>query len=70
VSPAFVAAMQNVLDLYAEAYDPDYPVVGFHERQLIAETPTPLPAHLTDRSAMTTSTSATAPATSSPPSSR
>jgi hypothetical protein len=46
VSPAFVAAMEDVLDLYAEPYDPQRPVVGFDERplQLIAETRTPLPA--------------------------
>jgi hypothetical protein len=38
--------MEDVLDLYAEPYDPEYPVVGFDERplQLIAETRTPLPA--------------------------
>ena len=46
MSPAFVAAMEDVLDLYAEPYDPAYPVVGFDERpvQLVAETRTPLPA--------------------------
>ena len=46
MSPAFVAAMEDVLDLYAEPYDPEYPAVGFDERplQLIAETRTPLPA--------------------------
>ena len=46
VSPACVAAMEDVLDLYAEAYDADRPVVGFDERplQLVAETRTPLPA--------------------------
>ena len=46
MSPAFVAAMEDVLDLYAESYAPEYPVVGFDERplQLIAETRTPLPA--------------------------
>src|SRR5919204_5196741 len=46
VSPAFVAAMEDVLDLYAEPYDPDRLVVGFDERplQLVAETRTPLPA--------------------------
>ena len=46
MSPAFVAAMEDVLDLYAESYDPEYPVVGFDERplQLVAETRTPLPA--------------------------
>jgi DDE superfamily endonuclease len=45
VSPAFVAAMEDVLDLYAEPYDPGRPVVGFDERplQLVAETRTPLP---------------------------
>jgi hypothetical protein len=38
--------MEDVLDLYAEPYDPEYPAVGFDERplQLIAETRTPLPA--------------------------
>lgn len=46
MSPAFVAAMEDVLDLYAEPYDPASPVVGFDERplQLTAETRTPLPA--------------------------
>jgi hypothetical protein len=46
VSSAFVAAMEDVLDLYAEPYDPNRPVVGFDERplQLVAETRTPLPA--------------------------
>jgi hypothetical protein len=38
--------MEDVLDLYAEAYDPLYPVVCFDESpyQLISETRTPLPA--------------------------
>jgi len=38
--------MEDVLELYAEAFDPDRPVVGFDERplQLIAETRTSLPA--------------------------
>jgi Homeodomain-like domain len=31
VSPAFVAAMEDVLDLYAEPYDPERPVIGFDE---------------------------------------
>jgi hypothetical protein len=37
--------MEDVLDLYAEPYDPARPVVGFDERplQLVAETRTPLP---------------------------
>ena len=45
VSPAYVAAMEDVLDLYAEPYDPTRPVVCFDERpcQLVAETRTPLP---------------------------
>jgi hypothetical protein len=52
VRPAVVAAMEDVLDLYAEPldlyaepYDPAQPVVGFDERppQLVAETRTPLP---------------------------
>jgi len=34
VSPAFVAAREKVLDLDAEPYAPDYPVVGFDERPL------------------------------------
>jgi hypothetical protein len=37
--------MEDVLELYAEAYDPDYPVVCFDESpyQLISETRVPLP---------------------------
>ena len=40
-----MAALEDVLDLYAEPYDPRRPVVGFDERplQLVAETRTPLP---------------------------
>lgn len=39
--------MEDVLDLYAEAYDATRPVVGFDEtsKQLIAETRAPLAAH-------------------------
>src|SRR5919199_1824466 len=46
VSPACVAARADVLDLDADAYDSDRPVVGFDERPLplVAETRTPLPA--------------------------
>jgi DDE superfamily endonuclease len=46
MSPAFVAAMEDVLDLYAEPYDADRPVVGFDERplQLLGETRTAMPA--------------------------
>lgn len=41
----FVWRMEDVLDLYAEPYDPQRPVVGFDEqpRQLVEEIRTPLP---------------------------
>ena len=43
---AFVAAMEDVLDLYSETPDPDRPVVRLDESpvQLIGETRTPVPA--------------------------
>ena len=46
VSPEFVAAMEDVLELYAEPYDARRPKVNFDEtgKQLIKETRTPLPA--------------------------
>jgi hypothetical protein len=46
VSPDFVAAMEDVLDLYAERYDPRRPVVGFDERPLQLRDPArePIPA--------------------------
>jgi transposase len=46
VSTQFVAAMEDVLDLSAEPYDPRRPKVNFDEtsRQLTRETRTPLPA--------------------------
>lgn len=46
MSGAFVAAMEDVLDLYAEPYDPQYPKICFDEtnRQLLAEVRSPLPA--------------------------
>ncbi len=46
MSSAFVYHMEDVLDLYAEAYMPAYPVVCFDESpyQLISETRTPIPA--------------------------
>ena len=42
----FVAHMEEVLDLYQQPYDPDYPVVNMDEKpiQLIEETRAPLPA--------------------------
>ena len=46
MSADFVAHMEDVLDLYAEAYDPQRPVVCFDESstQLLAETRDPMPA--------------------------
>jgi transposase len=45
VSAEFVAAMEDVLDLYEEPYDPRRPKVNFDEtsKQLIRETREPLP---------------------------
>jgi DDE superfamily endonuclease len=45
VSAEYVAAMEDVLDLYAEPYDAKRPVVNFDEKrkQLVAETRTTLP---------------------------
>ena len=46
MSADFVAHMEDVLDLYAEPYDPKRPVVCFDETstQLLADTRPPLPA--------------------------
>ena len=46
MSPDFVAHMEDVLDLYAEPYDPQRPVVCFDETstQLLADVRPPLPA--------------------------
>ena len=46
MSAEFVAAMEDVLDLYAPPYDPKRPKVNFDEKskQLIKEKRTPLPA--------------------------
>ena len=46
VGADFVWRMEDVLDLYAEPYDPARPVVGFDEstKQLVAETRTPIAA--------------------------
>ena len=45
MSSEFVAAMEDVLDVYAEPYDPTRPKVNFDEtsKQLIQETRQPLP---------------------------
>ena len=46
VDAAYVAAMEDVLDLYNDVSDPDHPVVCFDESpvQLIGETRAPFPA--------------------------
>ncbi len=46
VDAAYVAAMEDVLDLYASEPDPDQPVIGFDESatQLIGEVHQPIPA--------------------------
>jgi len=46
VGAEFVAAMEDVLEVYAEPYDPTRPKVNFDEttKQLIQETRQPLPA--------------------------
>ena len=46
VSAEYVAAMEDVLDLYEEAYDETRPMVCFDEspQQLIAEVREPIPA--------------------------
>ena len=46
MSAEFVAAMEDVLELYTEPYAPHRPTVTFDEpsRQLIAETRAPVPA--------------------------
>ena len=67
--------MEDLLDLYAEPYDPCRPVVCFDETSTsaavgLAEAREPLPAQLGDRGARTTSTAEREPATSSWPVSR
>ena len=44
MSAEFVARMEDVLDLYAEPYDPQRPVVCFDEtsKQLVAEKRAPI----------------------------
>lgn len=46
VGAEFVAALEDVLDLYEQPYDPQHPTVCFDEtsKQGVAETRTPLPA--------------------------
>ena len=62
-----MAAMEDVLDLYAEPYDPDRPVVCFDETstQLLADTRPPIPVQPGQPQVRITSIAAAAPATSS-----
>ena len=62
-----MAAMEDVLDLYAEPYDPDRPVVRFDETstQLLADTRPPIPVHRDNRGVRITSIDAAVRATSS-----
>src|ERR1700684_4125096 len=72
VDGEYVARMEDVLDLYAEASDPKRPVVCFDESpvQLIGEVRQPIPAEPDNANATITSTAATAPSTSSSSSTR
>ena len=65
MSAEFVAHMEDVLDLYAEPYNPKRPVVCFDETstQLLADTRTPLPAQAGRPARQDTSTAGRAPAT-------
>ena len=65
----FVAAMEDVLDLYAEPYDPSRPVVCFDETstQLLADVREPLPSSRDDLGGRITSIDVAAPATSCSP---
>ena len=65
VNADYVARMEDVLDLYAEAPEPKRPVVCFDESpiQLIGEVRQPIPPRLGSLSATTASTGATAPRT-------
>ena len=67
-----MAHMEEVLDLYAEPYDPQRPVVCFDETstQLLAETRAPMPPRPDAPSGRTTSTGGRGPATCSWPASR
>ncbi len=57
--------MEDVLDLYAEPYDPKRPVACFDEtsKQLVSEKREPIPAKAGRRERLITSTSATGPGT-------
>ena len=64
-----MAAMEDVLDLYAEPYDPQRPVVCFDETstQLLADVREPLPAKPGRPGVRTTNTSGEGRATCSSP---
>ncbi len=67
MSADFVAAMEDVLDLYAEPYDPRRPVVCFDETstQLLSEPRPPSQRSRDSRGDRTTSTEGRAPGTCS-----
>ncbi len=67
MSAEFVACMEDVLDLYAEPYDPEHPVVCFDEtsKQLLAEKRSPIRPSREDGSDTITNTNAMAPETCS-----
>ena len=67
MSAEFVACMEDVVDLYAEPYDPKRPVVCFDEtsKQLVAENGLPSRPRRDGRSGLIMSTSATGPGTCS-----
>ena len=60
---AFVASMEDVLEVYQRRHDPDRPIVCLDEttKQLISETRVPVPAQPGQPPATTTSTSAMVP---------
>jgi transposase len=61
VDGEYVARMEDVLELYAEEFDPQHPVVCFDESptQLIGEVRQPIPAAPANSNVSTTNTSAT-----------
>ena len=67
MSPDFVAHMEDVLDLYAEPYDPQRPVLCFDETstQLLADVREPMPAKPGRPKREVMSTGGRAPATCS-----
>lgn len=72
VGAGFVCAMEDVLDLYAEPYDPKHPVVCFDEKplQLLEETRLPRPVAPGQPALVDYDTGARARPTSSWPSNR